>query len=173
MKLAVGDLVVYGNHGIGRVAARTKQSVLGKSQEVVVLELEDGLTVTLPLELAHTSLRPLASEADLRRVREALCDDSQLSTDNWLSRRRQTLEKLTAGTPVELAEIVSEGAQRERLRLARGSKPQLSPGEREIFSKARKLLSCEIALALGIQSSAAENWIDRHLALSSSLEDAS
>lgn len=164
VNLAVGDLVVYGNHGVGRIAARKEETILGTTREVVVIELEGELTATLPLELAQTQLRPLASGADLRRVREALRDDSQLNVDPWLSRRRETLEKLTGGNPVQLAEIVSEGAQRERLRAAKGSKPQLSTGEREIFGKARRLLSGEIALALGIQAAAAEGWIDKHLA---------
>ena len=136
--------------------------MLGKSQEVIVLELEE-LTVTLPLDLARTNLRPLADEAELRHVGEALRDEGALSPSNWLSRRRETLEKLTGGTPVELAEIVSEGAQRERLRLAKGGKAQLSLNERQLFAKARKLLSDEIALALDIEPSAAEGWIDRHL----------
>ena len=140
------------------------RAILGSQREVVVIELEGELTVTLPLELAETQLRPLASEADLRRVRQALRDDSQLSVDPWLSRRRETLEKLTGGNPVQLAEIVSEGAQRQQLRLAKGSKPQLSAGEREIFGKARRLLSGEIALALGIQPAAADGWIDKQLA---------
>lgn len=164
MKLAVGDQVVYGNHGVGRIAAREERTALGTTREVVVVELEGELTVTLPLELAQTQLRPLASEAELRRVREALRGDSVLSVDPWLSRRRQTLEKLSCGSPVQLAEIVSEGAQRERLRRARGTKPQLSSGELEIFTKARRLLSSEIALALGIQPAAADGWIDKQLA---------
>jgi CarD family transcriptional regulator len=163
VNLAVGDLVVYGNHGVGRIAARRKQKVLGEVQEVVVLEL-DELTVTLPLELARTQLRPLANEAALRSVREALRSDGALSTSNWLSRRTETLEKLTGGSPVELAQIVSEGAQRERLREASGGKAQLSSSEREIFTKARSLLSNEIALALDVDLAAAEGWIDKYLA---------
>lgn len=162
VRLAVGDLVVYRNHGIGRVAARRKQDVLGEAQEVVVLEL-DELSAILPLALARTQLRPLANEAELGRVGEALRDDGVLDSTNWLSRRRETLEKLTGGTPVELAQIVSEGAQRERLRSASGSTRHLSLNEREIFTKARRLLANEIAVALDIQPAAAESWIDRHL----------
>lgn len=164
MKLEVGDRVVYGNHGVGRVVARRRQVVLGEAQEIVVVELHDELTVTLPIERAQSQLRPLVSRADLKRVRGALRDDVQLSTGNWLSRRNETLQKLTAGSPVALAEIVSEGAQRERTRRAQGAKPQLSPGEQELFGKARSLLRGEIALALDIEPAAAESWIDRHLA---------
>lgn len=154
---------MYGSHGIGRIAAREKQLVLGTSQEVLVIELENGLTVTLPLKLAEGHLRASASEADLDRVRETLRDDRELSVDPWLSRRRQTLERLTAADPVQLAEIVSEGAQRERIRRAKGGKAQLSQSERDIFVKARKLLSGEIALALGVQPSDADSWIEEHL----------
>ncbi len=162
MKLAVGDRVVYGNHGIGRIAALEEREMLGEAQEVVVVELEE-LRVTLPLALARTQLRPPANQAELRRVGDALREDGVLNSSNWLSRRRETLEKLVGGTPVELAQIVSEGAQRGRLRSASGGERQLSASEREILTKARRLLSDEIALALDVQPTAAESWIDRHL----------
>jgi RNA polymerase-interacting CarD/CdnL/TRCF family regulator len=169
VKLTVGDLVVYGNHGIGRIAAREEQEVFGEAQEVVVLELEE-LRVTLPLGLARRQLRPLANEAELRRVGEALSDDGAVSSRNWLSRRKETLEKLIGGTPVELAQIVSEGAQRELLRSAAGGKRNVASSEREIFTKAHRLLSEEIALALDIHPTAADSWIDRHLARPSEVE---
>jgi CarD family transcriptional regulator len=164
VRFEVGDRVVYGNHGVGRVVARKRLDVLGEPQEVVVVELDDELTVTLPIGRARSQLRALVNGAGLKRVRKALREDIQLSTGNWLSRRNETLKKLTAGLPVALAEIVSEGAQRERARRAQGAKPQLSVGEQEVFGKARSLLSGEIALALDIDHAAAEAWIDRHLA---------
>jgi CarD family transcriptional regulator len=164
VKLAVGDLVVYANHGAGSVAARKTQAVLGKSCEVVVVELDEGLTVTLPLELAQELLRPLASQDDLRLVQETLRGESVLSVDPWLSRRKQTMEKLAGGSPVELAEIVSEGAQRDRERRTKGSKPLGSSGERDVFVKARQLLSAEIALTRGIEPDAADIWIEEQLA---------
>jgi RNA polymerase-interacting CarD/CdnL/TRCF family regulator len=162
VKLAVGDLVVYRNHGIGRVAARRKQEMLGEAQDVVVLELEQ-LKVTLPLTLARTQLRPLASDAELHRVGDALRDDGELNSRNWLSRRREAVEKLIGGTPVELAQIVSEGAQRERLRSESRGKGQFSLSERQLYTRARTLLADEVALALDIEPAAAETWIDGHL----------
>jgi RNA polymerase-interacting CarD/CdnL/TRCF family regulator len=167
VKLAVGDVVVYGTHGMGRVAALKEQVVLGATRDVVVLELADGLTVTLPVERAREQLRPLASEADMDRVQETLREDRVLSVDPWLSRRRETLAKLTGGDPVELAEIVGDGAQRERTQRAKGNKPQLSSGEREIFVKAWQLLSGEIARARGLQQAEADSWLDEQLSRTS------
>jgi RNA polymerase-interacting CarD/CdnL/TRCF family regulator len=163
VKLGVGDVVVYGGHGVGYVAAREGRVVLGAAREVVVVELQDGLTVTLPLDMARSQLRPLATDAEVRRVRAVLREDHTLSTVPWLSRRREIAEKMAGGDLVRLAEIVSEGAQRERMRLAKGGKQQRSPGERDVFLRARKLLSGEIALVLGLEPAAADGWIDDQL----------
>ena len=75
MKLAVENVVVYPAHGAGRFAAREKRVVLGAELEVVVLELADGLSVTLPMQRARELLRPLVSKAGLSRVQETLRED--------------------------------------------------------------------------------------------------
>jgi RNA polymerase-interacting CarD/CdnL/TRCF family regulator len=165
VKLAVGDVVVYGMYGIGQVAAREKRTVLGVSGDVVVLELADELTVTLPLERARTQLRPLAGEEEIRRVQETLREDRALSVDPWLARRRDMVSKLSGGELVELAEIVGDGVHRTRTPRANGSKPQLSSEEKELFQKARKLLSAEISRARGLCQADADSWIDEQLAV--------
>ena len=138
-------------------------NVAGVKQEVVVVEVGDGLTVTLPVERAQLQLRGLASEADLRRVQHALREQRTLSVDPWLTRRRETMAKLTGGDVVELAEIVSDGAQRERTLKAEGRGSKLSPGERDIFLKAHHLLSDEIARIRGMDEAEAAGWIDDQL----------
>lgn len=160
VKLRVGEAVVYGNHGIGRLTARKTQTVLGEKRDVVVIQPENDLSVTLPIDLAETQLRPLVSEADLKRIREALRDDSDLSVGPWLSRRR---EKLTGATrcssPRSSAKapgVSGSGLPREASRS--------SAGEREIFNKARTLVTGEIALARAIKPAAADGWIDEQLA---------
>src|SRR6266540_1633035 len=147
-------MVVYASHGAGHVAARERRVVLGKRQEVIVLALAGGLSVELPMGRAHELLRPLASEADMSRVQKALGADHSVSGDPWLKRRRDSQAKLTGGDPIELAEIIRDGAHRES---------PLSPGERELFVKARQLLSTEIALARGVEPAEANAWIDEQL----------
>lgn len=155
---------MYGTHGVGRVVAREKKRALdGAPSEVVVLALEDGLTVTLPLTKAREQLRPVADEKDLLKIEMTLRADRELSAGPWLSRRTELQAKLTGSDPVQLAEIVVEGAQRERLRLATGTKSPLSPGERAFVVRARKLLAGEIAVARGQEKAAADGWIDAQL----------
>jgi len=154
---------VYGTHGIGRVTARKQRVVWDEKQEVVVLELDDGLTVTLPIERAREQLRAPASEADIRDVQATLRAVRVLSEQPWLARRREIQAKLTGGHPVELAEIVEEGAQRQRTLNVKGKSSQLSPGEKELFVRARQLLSGEIAQARGLEQEEADEWIEEQL----------
>jgi len=138
--------------------------VQGAMQEVLVLELADGLSVTLPVERARELLRPLLSEADLRRVRETLREDSTLTDDVWLKRRKDTQVKLAGGDPLGLAEVVRDGALRERRLIAKHNGSQLSPSERDLYKKARRLLSGEIGLAQGREPAEADAWIEEQLA---------
>jgi RNA polymerase-interacting CarD/CdnL/TRCF family regulator len=164
VKLAVGDVVVYGMHGIGHVAAREQRVILGVAGDVVVLDLADELTVTLPLDRAREQLRPLSNEEEIHRAQATLREDRTLSADPWLARRRDTLSKLSDGQLVGLAEIVGDGDHRTRTLRANGSKPQLSTEEKELFQKARRLLSAEISHARGLRPADADRWIDEQLA---------
>lgn len=163
MRLAVGDVVVYPSHGVGRVVAREQRMVLDDVREVVVLDLVDGLSVTLPVAHARKVLRPLLSEADLRLVQKTLSANHPPSEEAWLKRRKQAQEKMAGGDPLGLAEVVRDGALRERRLRAKGNGSLLSAGERAIYTKARRLLSGEIGLASGLEPVEADAWIDRQL----------
>lgn len=156
--------MVYAAYGLGRVVTRQHQLVRGVEQEVVVLEFEDGLTVSLPLARAHEQLRALASEPEIGRVQEMLRDRGAVSKQPWLARQRQAQAKLTGGEPLGLAEIVRDGAVRQRSLTAKGAKPELSDGERRVFLKARQLLSNEIGQVRSLSATEADHWIDQQLA---------
>ena len=163
MRLAVGDVVVYPAHGVGPVVAREQRMVLGESRVVVVLDLVDGLSVTLPIEHARKVLRPLLSEADLNLVQKTLRENHPLCDDVWLKRRKDAQVKMAGGDPLDLAELVRDGALRERRLRAKGNGSLLSAGERAVYMKARRLLSGEIGLANGLEPVEADAWIDRQL----------
>ena len=57
MELKVGGVVAYPPHGVGRITTREKRVVLGVEEEVIVVELGNELSVTLPLARAQEQLR--------------------------------------------------------------------------------------------------------------------
>jgi CarD family transcriptional regulator len=158
MKLAVGDVVVYGAHGAGSIAARETRDVLGKRQVVIVLALSGGLSVELPLPRAEELLRPVADEEEIVRVQGVLSADAVLTSESWLKRRHEAQAKLSS--TLGLAEILRDGASRDD---TRGPRSPLSPAERELLKRARELLTTEIALSRGIEPAEATDWIDAQL----------
>ena len=163
MKLKVGDVVAYPPHGVGRVSAREKRVVLGVEQDVVVLALEDDLSVTLTLDRASDLIRPLVDEDGIRKVQDTLRASGTFNDDVWAKRLKEGQAKLRSGDPLELAEIVRDGAQRERALTAAGHS-KLSVSERALWVKARDLLSGEIGLVRGLDREEASAWIDEQLA---------
>lgn len=155
---------MYGSHGAGPVTARESKVVLGTQQEVIELAFTGGLRVELPLKRAHELLRPLATEADLARVQDVLRADQTVSGESWLKRQRESRARLSDGDPIGLAHIIRDSARREAARPRKGAKGGgHSLWERELATKARGLLSTEIAFARDVEPEEANGWIDRQL----------
>jgi RNA polymerase-interacting CarD/CdnL/TRCF family regulator len=153
LRLAVGDLVVYASHGVGRIESREHH---GAGGELLVLVFESGLRVTLPLERAQNALRPLSGEPELEEVQRTLGGDSPpAGLEHWSRRHRNAQAKLVGGSVSGLAEIVRDGAHRERARLKGGT----APIRNQLYRTARKLLVAEVAAARGIEPDAADAWI--------------
>ena len=164
MKLKVGDVVAYPPHGIGRVAAREKRVVLGTEQDVVVLELSDGMSVTVTVERALDQFRPLVDEKGLKRVQQTLRAEGDASDEVWAKRLKEAQDKLRSGDPLELAEIVRDGVRRDQAAAESGAS-KLSASERALLVKARDLLAGEIGVVRGVDTDEAGAWIDEQLAV--------
>ena len=81
-----------------------------------------------------------------------------------MKRVKQVQAKLRGGDPLALAEIVRDGARRERRLTANGTNSKLSISEKELCVKAQKRLSGEIGLARGLDRAEVDAWIDEQLA---------
>lgn len=159
MEFAVGQVVVYGGHGPGRVVARETQATGSTAQDVVVLELAATLRVTLPIALAREELRALVNETELAGVQKTLRAAPPASDTVWIKRQKATRAKLASGQAIGLAEVISDGALRYQ-----GETLRLSYHERQLYLKARRLLADEIGHARGIDPAQAEDWITDQLA---------
>jgi RNA polymerase-interacting CarD/CdnL/TRCF family regulator len=154
LRLHVGDRIVYGFHGVGLVSASNG----AKEASTVVIEFSSGLRVTLPLARAREALRALSSESDLARVEQILAACGAPGEPQWSKRFRATREKITEGRVTGLAEVVRDGAHRERRQTIRSGSTN-SPAERELYVRARRLLAEEVGAARGIDLVEADHWI--------------
>src|SRR5689334_18718919 len=164
--LAVGDVVVYASHGIGRIEARRPGG--GGGPETVALLFESGLRVTLPLARALDALRPLSSELGLEDVRRTLRAEASSPVGPWSRRHRVTRDKVAAGQATALAEVVRDGLQREQRLAAGASGRTTAPSDRQLYVQARTLLAAEVALCRGVGLAEADAWIVDQVAEESS-----
>lgn len=162
MELAIDQLVVYAGHGVGRIVSRTRRTVGGARREVIGIEFAGGLAVSLPIELAVSQLRPLATEAELQPVGSTLRQSRSGDDRRWLTRKNETLARLKDGSALDLAQVIRDTAPTSDT--ARRSQSDAQTGERGAFLRARELLSDEIAHIRGLEPQQARDWIDAQLA---------
>ena len=165
--VGVGETVVYAAHGVGTVVARGRNIVAGTERECVVVEFEAGLRVTLSLDEAACRLRPVADRAELDLVGSTLAAQCGAHERSWTKRIKDSKAKLARGNPGDLAEIVRDGAGRERP----GAADRLSDGERRVYLRARELLVREISTARRVDVDEADGWIDTQIASFDESED--
>jgi CarD family transcriptional regulator len=159
VSVAIGDVVVYGAYGVGRVVALEQNCVAGTERECIVIELAAGLRVTLPVEDAAERLRAVVNDAELAHVQKTLAGEATTREESWTRRIKESRAKLAGGRAADLAELVRDGGRLERL----GYPSRLSNGERRLYVQARQLLAREIGSARGIDEGDADAWIETQI----------
>jgi CarD family transcriptional regulator len=154
----VGDKVVYPHHGAGKVIKKEKKEVLGKEREYLTIKiLHNDMTVMVPTGSAdRAGLRRVIGEDDVERVLGVLRDDVSQMPKNWNRRFKHNRDKMKTGDIFELSEVVRNLAIRE---FQKG----LSTGEKQMFTRAKKILSSELMYALDMDEGEAEEYLDQLL----------
>lgn len=166
MMLTVGAKVVYPSRGPCLIGAVVKKVVGGQTMKFYPLALLDDSKGELfvPVEnLANLHLRALLDRSEiprlLHRLEKITATTKNLDTaKNWRQRNTDNAKLLNSGSAFDLATIV------ESLTSLSEAK-SLSPYDREIMARARRLLVCEISEVTGESKSAVEEQITEALHL--------
>ncbi len=154
-----GDNVVYPHHGAGQVLKKESRTMFG--QERVYLEikiLHNDMTVMVPSEnAAKAGLRRVIDEETVKKVLAVLSDEVSEMPKNWNRRFKHNRDKIKTGDIYELAEVVRNLAVREHQK-------GLSTGEKQMFTRAKKILASELMYALEMDEEEAEAHLDNLLA---------
>jgi CarD family transcriptional regulator len=151
----VGDKVVYPHHGAGKVLKKERKEVLGEAREYLTIKiLHNDMTVMVPSDsCGRAGLRRVIGEDDVERVLSVLRDDISQMPKNWNRRFKHNRDKMKTGDVFELAEVVRNLAIRD---FQKG----LSTGEKQMFTRAKKILSSELMYALDMDEKEAEEYLD-------------
>jgi CarD family transcriptional regulator len=151
----IGDNVVYPHHGAGKVLKKEMKEVLGEKREYLTIQiLHNDMTVMVPCENAgKAGLRRVIGEEAVAKVLGVLRDDVSQMPKNWNRRFKHNREKIKTGDVMELAEVVRNLAIRE-------SEKGLSTGEKQMYTRAKKILASELMYALEMEEDEAEEHLD-------------
>ena len=163
-----GDKVVYPHHGAGLVLKKETRELMGSEREYLTIKIiHNELTVMVPCENAGVAgLRRVIDEEEIKKVTNVLTDEVSEMPKNWNRRFKYNREKIKTGDVFELAEVVRNLAIRE---MEKG----LSTGEKQMYTRAKKILASEMMYALEKSEDEAEAYLDDLLHRSDELAAAS
>ena len=163
IEFEIGDNVVYPHHGAGQVLKKELKKMFGEEREYLTIKiLHNDMTVMVPCENAGVAgLRRVIDEETVKKVLAVLQDELSEMPKNWNRRFKHNRDKIKTGDIYELAEVVRNLAIREHDK-------GLSTGEKQMFTRAKKILASELMYALEMGEEEAEDHLDELLATSAS-----
>ena len=159
IEFELGDHVVYPHHGAGKVLKKEEMEMLGERREYLTIKiLHNDMTVRVPTEnAALAGLRRVIDEETVQKVLDVLRDEVSEMPKNWNRRFKHNRDKIKTGDIYELAEVVRNLSLRE-------NEKGLSTGEKQMFTRTKKILASELMYALDKDEEEAENYLDELLA---------
>jgi CarD family transcriptional regulator len=154
----IGDNVVYPHHGAGQVIKKEQKEILGEVRQYLTIKiLHNDMTVMVPCENAgKAGLRRVIDEETVKKVLAVLSADVSEMPKNWNRRFKHNRDKIKTGDIYELAEVVRNLAIREQDK-------GLSTGEKQMYTRAKKILASELMYALDKDEEQAEAYLDEIL----------
>ena len=155
IEFELGDNVVYPHHGAGKVLKKERKKMFGEEREYLTIKiLHNDMTVMVPCENAgKAGLRRIIDAETVQKVLGVLSDDISDMPKNWNRRFKHNRDKIKTGDIYELAEVVRNLAVREQDK-------GLSTGEKQMYTRAKKILASELRYALDKTEEETEEYLD-------------
>ena len=155
MMFRAGDTVVYPHHGAGRILEIVEHGFGGRPRLFYSIQiLHNDMTVMVPVDGAEKAgIRAVISEPMVAEVVGVLRDDATKMPKNWNRRVKHNREKIKTGDVFEIADVLRNLALRDR-------EKGLSTGEKQMFSKVRRILASELMYAMKTREDDALRFLD-------------
>jgi CarD family transcriptional regulator len=140
------------------VQHKESKELLGETRDYLTIKiLHNDMTVMVPCENASVAgLRRVIDPKQVEEVIGVLTGELSDMPKNWNRRFKYNREKIKTGNIFEIAEVVRNLAIRE---MDKG----LSTGEKQMYTRAKKILASEFMYALDKDEEAAEDYLDHLL----------
>jgi CarD family transcriptional regulator len=164
MILSVGKTVVYPNQGPCLIGAVVEKDIGGRAASFYPFALMDdsGDVLFVPVDkINNLGIRQLVKRSEIPKLLDQLGQEVEVvnlpnTRMNWKQRALDNSKLFASGSAFDLATVVGSLTELNETKV-------LSPRDREVLDKARKLLICEISAVLGESRSVAEQQVNAAL----------
>lgn len=149
---------MYAHHGAVTITALTSRTVKGVPTEYMTLRVHGSeLVIQAAIDEAdYLGIREITDPAGVDKVFAVLRQEMTEEATNWSRRFKDNQAKVATGDVYKIAEVVRDVWRREQDK-------GISPGEKGMLSRARQILTSELALALAVPDEEAATILDRVL----------
>jgi len=158
MEFAIGDKVVYPNHGLGYIEVISNQKIAGQNIQFYQLRLvETNSTILIPVNnVQSVGLRKTINKKDIKVLIHQLQEDCPESHIDWKHRFRQNTDKMKTGKISDVVDVL-------KILAKVNSNKSLSFREKKMFDRAKRLLISEIAAVEDVAEDMIEHRVDEAL----------
>ena len=141
-QFSIGDRAFYPSHGVGLIKELKTTSVLGQAHSFYVFEIgelgDSGLRMLIPEQNAAKILRPMVRKSNIKKVFDTLASATTINKTNWHRRHKKLGEQLRSPCLYEIATVLRD-------LVCLGHQKELSPNEKIMLDKAKKMVVDEIS----------------------------
>jgi len=155
VNFSAGDTVFYPGNGAGRVERVVESEFLGERRRYYRISIiGNDMTVMVPVDGAEKAgLRPVISEPMVDEVVGVLRGGATKMSLNWSHRVKENRDKIKTGDVLEIADVVRNLALRDH-------EKGLSTGEKQMFSRVKRILASELMFAKKMREDDAVSYLD-------------
>ena len=161
LSFAIGDKVVYPNHGVGTIEQISSRTLGSTVEKFYLLKIKSSsLRVMVPFHnVNNVGLRRVIRNGEVQKIVDYLTDGQCCNHADWKDRFKENSEKMRTGSLMEVAMVL------KGLLLLAQSKP-LSFREKKMLERARYLLVSELAMAKNCEENHIEQLLSKVLSKS-------
>jgi CarD family transcriptional regulator len=152
---AIGEKVVYPNHGVGVIEQIDRRSISGKLEAFYHLKIAaNNMMVMIPATNAtDVGLRRLIKKAEVTKVLTHLKNTKVNNATDWKNRFKENSEKMRTGCIFQVADVLKSLSLLSVNRI-------LSFREKKMLDRARQLIVSELATVSDVTEDRAQKLID-------------
>ncbi len=145
-KFKVGEPIVYPIQGVGVIKEIQKKEFRGKDVQYYIIHLRvSDMVVMVPQEKAkELGIRSIVSKEEAEEALKFIAKKYKPVAIDWKLRYQMNLDLLKGGSIIEIAQVVQGLYHRSKVK-------ELPVQERKLYDNARRILTEEIAIAIGAE----------------------